>query len=90
MCPLGFCKIGKILFHLMYSRKQLINWDLSYTSLKFELFDRKDVYGYKDDIERFVFSNSYFRLDNGRDEMPDVINCHDHHRFDSIYDVVLR
>jgi starch synthase len=24
-----------------------------------ELFGRKDVYGYKDDIERFVFSNSY-------------------------------
>jgi hypothetical protein len=61
--------LGKFDFHLMYSRKQLINWDLSYTSLKFQLFGRKDVYGYKDDID-FVFSNSYFRLDSGRDEMP--------------------
>jgi starch synthase len=54
MCPLGFCKMGKFDFHLMYLRKQLINWDLSYISLKPELFGRKDVYGYKDDIERFV------------------------------------
>jgi hypothetical protein len=27
----GFVKLGKFDFHLMYLRKQLINWDLSYT-----------------------------------------------------------
>jgi starch synthase len=53
MCPLGFCKIGKIHFSFNVL-KTTDKWDLSYISLKFQLFDRKDVYGYKDDIERFV------------------------------------
>jgi starch synthase len=48
--------------------------------IEIELFDRKDVYGYKDDIERFVsFQIATLDWIIGRDEMPDVINCHDHH-----------
>jgi starch synthase len=59
--------------------------------IEIELFGRKDVYGYKDDIERFVsFQIATLDWIIGRDEMPDVINCHSPHRFDSIYDVVLR
>ncbi len=45
-----------------------------------ELFDRKDVYGYEDDIERFVtFQIATLDWIIGRVSMPDVINCHDHH-----------
>ena len=45
-----------------------------------ELFDRKDVYGYEDDIERFVtFQIATLDWIIGRASMPDLINCHDHH-----------
>ena len=45
-----------------------------------ELFDRPNVYGYEDDIERF-FSFQIATLDwlLARKTIPDVINCHDHH-----------
>jgi starch synthase len=45
-----------------------------------ELFDRQDIYGYHDDIERFL-SFQIATLDwlNTLDQLPDVINCHDHH-----------
>ena len=45
-----------------------------------ELFDRKEVYGYEDDIERFVsFQIATLDWIIGRSEVPDIINCHDHH-----------
>ena len=45
-----------------------------------DLFDRKEVYGYPDDIERFItFQIAALDWIVGRDESPDVINCHDHH-----------
>lgn len=45
-----------------------------------ELFDRKEVYGYEDDIERFLsFQIATLDWIINRDELPDVINCHDHH-----------
>ncbi|MEO8253776.1 MAG: glycogen synthase [Flavobacterium sp.] len=45
-----------------------------------ELFDRKDVYGYQDDIERFMsFQIATLDWIIGRATVPDVINCHDHH-----------
>ncbi|WP_456315337.1 glycogen synthase [Pseudomonas shirazensis] len=45
-----------------------------------ELFDRSNVYGYEDDIERF-FSFQIAALDwiSTRNKVPNVINCHDHH-----------
>jgi starch synthase len=64
MCPLGFCKIGKIRFSFnVLKETDKLGFELYLIEIP-ELFGRKDVYGYKDDIERFVFSNSYFRLDN--------------------------
>jgi starch synthase len=92
MCPLGFCKIGKIRFsfNVLKETTDKLGFELYLIEIP-ELFGRKDVYGYKDDIERFVsFQIATLDWIIGRDEMPDVINCHDHHRFDSIYDVVLR
>ena len=45
-----------------------------------ELFDRKEVYGYEDDVERFMaFQIATLDWIIGREAMPDVINCHDHH-----------
>lgn len=45
-----------------------------------ELFDRKDVYGYEDDIERFVsFQIATLDWIITRRGSPDIINCHDHH-----------
>jgi starch synthase len=45
-----------------------------------ELFFRKDVYGYEDDIERFIaFQMATLDWIRDRSEIPDVINCHDHH-----------
>jgi starch synthase len=45
-----------------------------------ELFDRPNVYGYEDDIERFmsfqIAALDWVLADN---IIPDVINCHDHH-----------
>jgi len=45
-----------------------------------DLFDRKEVYGYEDDIERFLsFQMATLDWLTSREELPDVINCHDHH-----------
>lgn len=45
-----------------------------------ELFDREAIYGYDDDIERFLtFQIACLDWINSRNEIPDVINCHDHH-----------
>ncbi len=45
-----------------------------------ELFDRKEIYGFEDDIERFLsFQIAVLDWIITRDLVPDIINCHDHH-----------
>ncbi|MBE8724841.1 glycogen synthase [Flavobacterium hungaricum] len=45
-----------------------------------ELFNRPNVYGYEDDIERFLsFQIAALDWIIARSKVPDVINCHDHH-----------
>ena len=45
-----------------------------------ELFDRNDIYGYEDDIERFIsFQIATLDWIITKDLVPDIINCHDHH-----------
>lgn len=45
-----------------------------------ELFDRPNVYNYRDDIERFLsFQIAVLDWISGRSLMPDIIHCHDHH-----------
>jgi starch synthase len=45
-----------------------------------ELFDRPNIYNYKDDIERFVsFQIATLDWIVGRSSKPDIIHCHDHH-----------
>jgi starch synthase len=44
------------------------------------LFDRKEVYGFEDDIERFLsFQMAVLQWISDESIMPSVINCHDHH-----------
>jgi starch synthase len=45
-----------------------------------ELFNRQNVYGYEDDIERFLsFQIAALDWIVARNKVPDIINCHDHH-----------
>ncbi|WP_347053723.1 glycogen synthase [Flavobacterium olei] len=45
-----------------------------------ELFNRPNVYGYEDDIERFLsFQIATLDYILSRKKVPEVINCHDHH-----------
>lgn len=45
-----------------------------------ELFNRPNVYGYEDDIERFLsFQIAALDWFIARNKIPDIINCHDHH-----------
>lgn len=45
-----------------------------------ELFNRPNIYNYRDDIERFLsFQIATLDWIIGRNNMPDIIHCHDHH-----------
>ncbi|PVX47768.1 starch synthase [Flavobacterium sp. 103] len=45
-----------------------------------ELFDRPNIYNYRDDIERFLsFQIATLDWILGRSSIPDIIHCHDHH-----------
>lgn len=45
-----------------------------------ELFDRPNIYNYRDDIERFLsFQIAALDWITGRSSIPDIIHCHDHH-----------
>lgn len=45
-----------------------------------EQFFRKQVYGYEDDIERFLsFQIAALDWMSQRGDVPDIVNCHDHH-----------
>lgn len=70
-------------FNFQYSiikeKKDILGFELYLVDIP-ELFDRKNVYGYQDDIERFLsFQIATLNWINSRPTSPDVINCHDHH-----------
>ena len=66
-------------FHVLKEKTNVLGFELYLIEIP-ELFDRKDVYGYQDDIERFLaFQIATLDWIIGRDATPDVINCHDHH-----------
>lgn len=77
----GFVKLGNFNFpfNVLKERTNKLGYELYLVEIS-ELFDRKEVYGYEDDIERFL-SFQIAALDwlIDRNEVPDVINCHDHH-----------
>lgn len=77
----GFVKLGKFdfPFSVLKEKSDLLGFELYLIEIK-ELFDRPNVYGYADDIERFLsFQIAALDWVTGRKEVPSVINCHDHH-----------
>ncbi|MGQ7947616.1 glycogen synthase [Flavobacterium sp. WC2509] len=45
-----------------------------------ELFDRPNIYNYRDDLERFLsFQIATLDWITGLSTLPDIIHCHDHH-----------
>jgi starch synthase len=77
----GNVKLGNFNFpfSVLKEKTEKLGFELYLVEIQ-ELFDRKEVYGYKDDIERFLsFQIATLDWITERNEVPDVINCHDHH-----------
>lgn len=77
----GFVKLGNFNFPFNIKKESanILGFELYLVEIP-ELFDRKEVYGYEDDIERFLsFQIAALDWINSRNDIPDVINCHDHH-----------
>jgi starch synthase len=77
----SYVKLGNFNFpfNILKEKTNKLGFELYLVEIP-ELFDRKEVYGYEDDIERFL-SFQIATLDwlLSRTDIPDVINCHDHH-----------
>jgi starch synthase len=66
-------------FNVLKEKTDKLGFELFLVEIP-ELFDRKEVYGYEDDIERFLaFQIATLNWLLSRAEVPDIINCHDHH-----------
>lgn len=77
----GYVKLGNFNFpfNVLKEKTDKLGFELYLVEIP-ELFDRKEVYGYEDDIERFLaFQIATLDWLISRAEVPDVINCHDHH-----------
>ena len=77
----GFVKLGNFNFpfNVLKEKEDQLGYELYLVQIP-DLFDREEIYGYEDDIERFL-SFQIATLDwlMTRNNVPDVINCHDHH-----------
>ena len=66
-------------YNVLKETTDKLGYELYLIEIK-ELFDRPNVYGYEDDIERFIsFQIATLDWILAKDITPDVINCHDHH-----------
>ena len=77
----GFVQLGKFNFpfNVQKEKTDKLGFELYLVQIP-ELFDRKDIYGYEDDIERFLsFQIATLDWISARNHLPDIINCHDHH-----------
>ncbi|MDL2144317.1 glycogen synthase [Flavobacterium tructae] len=77
----GNVKLGNFNFpfSVLKETTDKLGYELYLIEIK-ELFDRPNVYGYEDDIERFVsFQIAALDWITARNKVPDVLNCHDHH-----------
>ena len=77
----GHVKLGSFNFpfNILKEKTDWLGFELYLVEIP-ELFDRNDVYGYEDDIERFLsFQIAALDWILARPTFPDVINCHDHH-----------
>jgi starch synthase len=76
-----FVKLGNFNFpfNIQKERNTVLGFELYLVEIP-ELFDRNEVYGYEDDIERFLsFQIACLNWIDARANVPGVINCHDHH-----------
>ncbi|WP_163397650.1 glycogen synthase [Flavobacterium fluviatile] len=77
----GNVVLGNFMFpyNVLKEATDKLGYELYLIEIK-ELFDRPNVYGYEDDIERFLsFQIATLDWISADDIIPDVINCHDHH-----------
>ena len=77
----GFVKLGNFNFpfSILKEGTSQLGFDLYLVSIP-ELFDRKEIYGYEGDRERFLsFQMATLNWLISLKDLPDVINCHDHH-----------
>lgn len=77
----GDVKLGQFnfKFNVLKEKTDVLGFELYLVEIP-ELFDRKGVYGFPDDIERFLaFQIATLDWIIGRADVPDIINCHDHH-----------
>ena len=77
----GFVSLGNFNFpfQIQKERTNILGFQLYLVQIP-ELFDRKEVYGYEDDIERFLsFQIATLDWVNSRTNVPDIVHCHDHH-----------
>ncbi|GGF04549.1 glycogen synthase [Flavobacterium limi] len=77
----GVVVLGNFMFpyNILKETTDKLGYELYLIEIK-ELFDRPNVYGYEDDIERFIsFQIATLDWILADDIIPDVINCHDHH-----------
>lgn len=77
----GCVKLGNFSFpfNVLKESLGLLGYELYLIEI-IELFDREEIYGYQDDIERFLaFQMATLDWILTRNEIPNIINCHDHH-----------
>ena len=77
----GIVKMGdfNFPFKVLKERTDKLGFELFLIKIR-ELFERDNIYGYKDDIERFLaFQIAVLDWMISRNRIPDVVNCHDHH-----------
>jgi starch synthase len=77
----GNVKLGsfEFPFNVLKEATDHLGYELYLIEIK-ELFDRPNIYGYEDDIERFLsFQIATLDWISQRDSTPEIINCHDHH-----------
>ena len=66
-------------FSVLKEKTNVLEYELYLVAIP-DLFDRAEVYGYEDDIERFVsFQIATLDWISSKDAVPDLIHCHDHH-----------
>lgn len=76
-----YVKLGNFSFsyNVLKESNDILGFELYLIEI-IELFDRKDIYGYQDDIERFIaFQIATLDWLMTRNKLPNIINCHDHH-----------
>jgi len=77
----GKLKLGT--FNFPYNVQKLMSDKLGFSLYLIEipeLFDRPNIYNYRDDIERFVsFQIATLDWISEQSAIPDIIHCHDHH-----------